>query len=48
MVRHGSGTAAAKRIAEIRRPGRRVTPLEVGIEAIERGIGQRASTRAPK
>jgi NAD(P)-dependent dehydrogenase (short-subunit alcohol dehydrogenase family) len=42
MVRQGFGTAAAKRIAEISRPGRRVTPLEVGIDAIERGIARRS------
>ena len=42
MVRQGFSTAAAKRIAEIRRPGVRVTPLEVGIDAIERGIARRS------
>jgi len=42
MVRQGLGTAAAKRIAEISRPGRRVTPLKVGIDAIERGIARRS------
>ena len=42
MVRRGFGTAAAKRIAEIRRPTSRVTPLEVGIDAIERGIARRS------
>jgi NAD(P)-dependent dehydrogenase (short-subunit alcohol dehydrogenase family) len=40
MVRRGFGTAAAKRIAEIRRPGARVAPPEVGIDAIERGIAR--------
>jgi NAD(P)-dependent dehydrogenase (short-subunit alcohol dehydrogenase family) len=42
MVRRGFGTAAAQRVAEIRRPGRRVTPLEAGIDAIERGIARRS------
>ncbi len=42
MVRQGFSTAAAKRVAEIRRPGRRVTPLEAGIDAIERGIARRS------
>lgn len=42
MVRRGFGTAAAKRIAEIRRPTPRVTPLEAGIDAIERGIARRS------
>ncbi|HUA71724.1 MAG TPA: SDR family NAD(P)-dependent oxidoreductase [Solirubrobacteraceae bacterium] len=42
MVRLGFGTEAAKRIAEIRRPVARVSPLEVGIDAIERGIARRS------
>jgi NAD(P)-dependent dehydrogenase (short-subunit alcohol dehydrogenase family) len=42
MVRQGFGTAAAQRISESRRPGRRVAPLDVGIDAIERGIARRA------
>jgi NAD(P)-dependent dehydrogenase (short-subunit alcohol dehydrogenase family) len=42
MVQRGFATAAAKRIAEIRRPTRRVTPLEAGIDAIERGIARRS------
>jgi len=42
MVRLGFGTAAAKRSAEIRWPMARVSPLEVGIDAIERGIARRS------
>lgn len=42
MVRRGFGTAAAKRGDEIRRPVARVSPLEVGIDAIERGIARRS------
>jgi NAD(P)-dependent dehydrogenase (short-subunit alcohol dehydrogenase family) len=42
MVRHGFGTAAAQRMADVRRPGMRVTPLEAGIDAIERGIARRS------
>ena len=42
MVRLGFGTEAAKRIAEIRRPVARVSPLEVGIDAIERGVARRS------
>jgi NAD(P)-dependent dehydrogenase (short-subunit alcohol dehydrogenase family) len=42
MVQRGFATAAAKRIAQIRRPTRRVTPLEAGIDAIERGIARRS------
>jgi NAD(P)-dependent dehydrogenase (short-subunit alcohol dehydrogenase family) len=42
MVRQGFGTAAAKQAAQIRRPVPRVTPLEVGIDAIERGIARRS------
>ena len=42
MVRRGFGTAAAKRGDEIRRPAARVSPLEVGIDAIERGIARRS------
>ena len=42
MVRQGFDTAAAKRLAEIRRRVARVTPLEVGIDAIERGIARRS------
>jgi hypothetical protein len=42
MVRRGFGTQAAQRMSEVRRPGRRVAPLEVGIDAIERGIARRS------
>ncbi|MBV8220719.1 MAG: SDR family NAD(P)-dependent oxidoreductase [Solirubrobacterales bacterium] len=42
MVRRGFSTAAAKRIAEIRRPTSRVSPLELGIDAIERGVARRS------
>jgi NAD(P)-dependent dehydrogenase (short-subunit alcohol dehydrogenase family) len=42
MVRQGFGTAAAQKMGEARRPGRRVAPLDVGIDAIERGIARRA------
>ena len=43
MVRQGFGTAAAKRLGETRFGGRRVvTPLEAGIDAIERGIARRS------
>jgi len=42
MVRRGFGTEAAKRLSEVRRPGRAVAPLEAGIDAIERGIARRA------
>ena len=42
MVRQGFGTVAAKRASEIRRPMTRVSPLEVGIDAIERGIARRS------
>ena len=42
MVRQGFGTAAAKRMSESRFAGRRVAPLEAGIDAIERGIARRA------
>jgi NAD(P)-dependent dehydrogenase (short-subunit alcohol dehydrogenase family) len=42
MVRQSFATAAAKRAAEIRRPVTRVSPLEVGIDAIERGIARRS------
>jgi NAD(P)-dependent dehydrogenase (short-subunit alcohol dehydrogenase family) len=42
MVRQGFGTAAAKRMGESRFVGRRVAPLDAGIDAIERGIARRA------
>src|SRR5581483_4481292 len=42
MVRQAFGTAAAKRMSESRFAGRRVAPLEAGIDAIERGIARRA------
>lgn len=42
MVRRGFGTEAAKRMGEVRRPVRRVAPLEAGIDAIERGIARRS------
>lgn len=42
MVRQGFGTAAAKRMSEVRRPVARVSPLEAGIDAIERGIARRS------
>jgi NAD(P)-dependent dehydrogenase (short-subunit alcohol dehydrogenase family) len=42
MVRRGFGTAAAHRVAEIRRPGRSVAPLASGVDAIERGIARRS------
>jgi NAD(P)-dependent dehydrogenase (short-subunit alcohol dehydrogenase family) len=42
MVRQGFGTAAAQRMADVRRPGMRVAPLEAGIDAIERGIARRS------
>jgi NAD(P)-dependent dehydrogenase (short-subunit alcohol dehydrogenase family) len=42
MVRRGFGTAAAQRVAEIRRPGRSVAPLASGVDAIERGIERRS------
>ncbi len=42
MVRQGFGTAAAQKMSEVRRPGRRVAPLEAGIDAIERGIARRS------
>ncbi len=42
MVRRGFSTAAAKRLSEVRRPVRSVSPLEAGIDAIERGIARRS------
>jgi len=42
MVRQGFGTAAAERLSESRFVARRVAPLDVGIDAIERGIARRA------
>jgi NAD(P)-dependent dehydrogenase (short-subunit alcohol dehydrogenase family) len=42
MVRQGFKTAAAKRLSEVRRPGRAVSPLEAGIDAIERGVVRRS------
>jgi NAD(P)-dependent dehydrogenase (short-subunit alcohol dehydrogenase family) len=42
MVRQGFGTEAARRMSEIGPRRRPVTPLEAGIDAIERGIARRA------
>jgi NAD(P)-dependent dehydrogenase (short-subunit alcohol dehydrogenase family) len=43
MVRQGFGTAAAKRMGEIRPGGRlRAAPVEAGVDAIERGIARRS------
>jgi NAD(P)-dependent dehydrogenase (short-subunit alcohol dehydrogenase family) len=42
MVRQGFGTEAARRMSEIGPRRRPVTPLETGIDAIERGIARRA------
>ena len=42
MVRQGFGTAAAQRMADARRPGTRVAPLQAGIDAIERGVARRS------
>jgi NAD(P)-dependent dehydrogenase (short-subunit alcohol dehydrogenase family) len=42
MVRQGFGTEAAKRMSEIGPRRRPVTPLESGIDAIERGIARRS------
>jgi NAD(P)-dependent dehydrogenase (short-subunit alcohol dehydrogenase family) len=42
MARQGFGTAAAERLSESRFVARRVAPLDVGIDAIERGIARRA------
>jgi NAD(P)-dependent dehydrogenase (short-subunit alcohol dehydrogenase family) len=42
MVRQGFGTEAARRMSEIRGGRRRVSPLDAGIDAIERGIARRA------
>ncbi len=42
MVRQGFGTQAAKRMSELTPARRRVTPLDAGIDAIERGIARRA------
>jgi NAD(P)-dependent dehydrogenase (short-subunit alcohol dehydrogenase family) len=42
MVRQGYSTEAAKLLSQIRRPGRRVWPLDAGIDAIERGVARRA------
>jgi NAD(P)-dependent dehydrogenase (short-subunit alcohol dehydrogenase family)/alkylhydroperoxidase family enzyme len=42
MTRLGFGTEAARRLRAVRGPWRRVTPLEVGIDAIERGIARRS------
>jgi NAD(P)-dependent dehydrogenase (short-subunit alcohol dehydrogenase family) len=41
MTRRGFGTEAAKKLSR-RRPMRRVAPLSVGIDAIERGIERRS------
>ena len=42
MVRRGFDTAAAKKLTEVRPAGRRVSPLEPAIDAIERGIARRS------
>ncbi len=42
MVRRGFETGAARRLGEVRRPGRAVSPLEAGIDAIERGVARRS------
>ena len=42
MTRRGFGTEAASRLAGVAGPMRRVTPLSVGIDAIERGIARRS------
>jgi NAD(P)-dependent dehydrogenase (short-subunit alcohol dehydrogenase family)/alkylhydroperoxidase family enzyme len=42
MTRRGFGTKAAKQLNLARGPFARVTPLEVGIDAIERGIKRRS------
>jgi NAD(P)-dependent dehydrogenase (short-subunit alcohol dehydrogenase family) len=42
MVRQGFGTEAARRMSEIGPRRRPVTPLEAGIDAIERGIARRS------
>jgi NAD(P)-dependent dehydrogenase (short-subunit alcohol dehydrogenase family) len=42
MVRQGFGTEAARRMSEIGPRRRAVTPLETGIDAIERGIARRS------
>jgi NAD(P)-dependent dehydrogenase (short-subunit alcohol dehydrogenase family) len=42
MVRQGFGTEAAKRMSELGPRRRPVTPLEAGIDAIERGIARRS------
>jgi NAD(P)-dependent dehydrogenase (short-subunit alcohol dehydrogenase family) len=42
MVRVGFGTEASRKLSESRLAARRVTPLEAGIDAIERGIARRA------
>jgi NAD(P)-dependent dehydrogenase (short-subunit alcohol dehydrogenase family) len=42
MVRQGFATEAAKLLSEVGRPGQRVSPLDAGIDAIERGVARRA------
>jgi NAD(P)-dependent dehydrogenase (short-subunit alcohol dehydrogenase family) len=43
MVRRGYGTEAARRMAETTRGGRRpAAPLEIGVDAIERGVARRS------
>ncbi len=42
MVRQGFGTAAAQRMADARRAGPRVAPLQAGVDAIERGVARRS------
>ncbi len=42
MVRVGFGTEASRKLSESRFAGRRVAPVDAGIDAIERGIARRA------
>ena len=42
MVRRGLGTAAARRMSEVRPRGGSVAPVDAGVDAIERGIARRA------
>ena len=42
MVRRGFGTAAARRMSEVRPRGGSVAPVDAGVDAIERGIARRA------
>jgi hypothetical protein len=42
MVRQGFATEAAKLLNAVRGPGQHVSPLDAGIDAIERGVARRA------